>query len=154
MIQIRNSYFETNSSSANILIVPKEQSCSVPDRFIYVEDETSLKPSEKVIYSILNSCYSSSSEDIDKIVNFLYLNGVNEIIYGGNNPCFKDAIEKYKDNPMDMGLPDGWSRDLLFKALFGFESTVEHYEDGDHRPTYKSYDDDDENYYVSYSADW
>lgn len=53
MIQIRNNIFETNSSSADVLIIPKDQGVHVPKRFIYVDDETSLKPSEKVIYSII-----------------------------------------------------------------------------------------------------
>ncbi len=158
MIQIRNGIFETNSSSANVLIIPKDQGVHVPKRFIYVDDETSLKPSEKVIYSIIHG-WKSNTEDIDAIVNFLYLNGVEEIIYGGRDRYFENAIEKYKDNPIDLGLPKGWSKEKLIRAIFGPDSEIVYCSDGDPRPNYgpapeyKRLDFDDENWYEEYSAD-
>ncbi len=159
MIQIRHSMFETNSSSANVLIIPKSQGIHVPQRFIYVDDETSLKPSEKVIYSIIHG-WKSDRENIDKLVNFLYISGVEEIIYGGHDRYFQEAVDKYKDHPEDMGVPDGWSKEVLKFAIFGTDSEVKYFRDGEYgrpnigpAPEYKYLDSDDENWYREYSAD-
>lgn len=158
MIQIRHGLFETNSSSANVLIIPKSQGMHVPQRFIYVDDETSLKPSEKVIYSIIHG-WNSDRENIDKLVNFLYISGVEEIIYGGHDPYFEDAIERYKDHIEYMGVPDGWNAKVLKLAIFGNGSEIQHFCDGEHRPNYgpapeyKPLDQDDENYYREYWAE-
>ena len=151
MFQIRHSMFETNSSSANVLIIPKSQGIYVPNRFIYVDDETSLKPSEKVIYSIIHG-WRSDRENIDKLVNFLYISGVEEIVYGGHDSYFERAIEQYKDHPEDMGVPDGWSKEVLKFAIFGSDTEIEHFCDGEDRPTYHC-DSDEENWYREYSAD-
>lgn len=151
MIQIRHGCFETNSSSANVLIIPKSRCIHVPNRFIYVDDETSLKPSEKVIYSIIHG-WRSDRENIDKLVNFLYISGVEEIIYGGHDSYFESAIEQYKDHPEDMGVPDGWSKEVLKFAIFGSDTEIEHFCDCGDRPTYHG-DSDEENWYREYSAD-
>ena len=151
MLQIRNSIFETNSSSANVLIIPKCQGIHVPNRFIYVDDETSLKTSEKVIYSIIHG-WRSDRETIDKLVNFLYISGVEEIIYGVHDKYFQDAVDKYKDHPEDMGGPDGWGKEVLKFAIFGTDTEIEHFCDGEDRPTYHG-DSDDDNWYREYSVD-
>lgn len=159
MIQIRHGLFETNSSSANVLIIPKSQGIHVPHRFFYMDDGTSLKPSEKVIYSILHG-WNFERDNVDKIVNFLYINGVEEIVYGGHNPYFEEAVNKYKDRPEDIGVPDGWTNEELKFALFGNSSEIEHFEDGQTRPNYspapeyKQLDQDDENWYREYSAEY
>ena len=156
MLQIRTSCFETNSSSANILIIPKSQGIHVPNRFIYVDDETSTRPSELVIYKIIHG-WNANRENIDKLVNFLYISGVEEIIYGGNDRYFEDAINKYKNNPEDIGVPDGWNKEVLKLALFGNYSEVEYFSEGQTRPNYdENYnmiDEDENNYYREYYAD-
>lgn len=156
MVHIRNSFFETNSSSANVLIIPKNQGVRVPSRFIYVDDGTSSRPTELIIYKILHG-WHSNNEDIDKIVNFLYLSGVEEIIYGGSSSYFENAINKYKDNPIDLGVPDGWSKEVLKLALFGTETEIEFFYDGDNnRPNYDAnynmIESDDNNYYREFYA--
>lgn len=158
MIQIRHSMFETNSSSANVLIIPKNQNIHIPQRFIYVDDETSLRPSELVIYKIIHG-WKSDRDNIDKIVNFLYNSGVEEIVYGGHDRYFQEAIKRYKDHPEDMGIPDGWNKDTFMFAIFGTESEVQHFSDGDSKPNYgpgpeyKQLDSDEENWYREYYAD-
>ena len=154
MIQIRYSCFETNSSSVNVLIIPKSQGTHVPKRFIYVDDETSLKPSEKVIYSITHGWSSSIRDNIDKIVNFLYLNGVEEIVYGGHDRYFEEAINKYQGRPEDLGIPNGWSKPELIGAIFGDESEIKYCADDESRPNmgpapeYEYLESDEENWYV------
>ena len=154
MIQIRYSCFETNSSSVNVLIIPKSQGTHVPKRFIYVDDETSLKPSEKVIYSITHGWSSSIRDNIDKIVNFLYLNGVEEIVYGGHDRYFEEANNKYQGRPEDLGIPNGWSKPELIGAIFGDESEIKYCADDESRPNmgpapeYEYLESDEENWYV------
>lgn len=159
MIQFRHSMFETNSSSANVLIIPKSQGIHVPQRFIYVDDETSTRPSELVIYKIIHG-WKADRENIGKLVNFLYISGVEEIVYGGHDRYFQEAVDKYKDHPEDMGVPDGWSKEVLKFAIFGTDSEVKYFRDGEYgrpnigpAPEYKYLDSDDENWYREYSAD-
>ena len=157
MIQIRYNMFETNSSSANVLIIPKNQNVHIPKRFYFMDDDTSLKPTEKVIVDIIHG-WNADRNAIDQIVNFLYNCGVEEIIYCKND-YFADAIAKYKNNSIDMGIPNGWTKDMLIHALFGSDSEIEYYSDGMDRPTYgpapdyKYQTEDDENWYKEYSAD-
>ncbi len=158
MYQIRQSMFETNSSSANVLIVPKDQQLHVPKRFIFMDDETSNKPIEKVLYNCIHGYNRNEREEIDKIVNFLYTCGVEEIIYGGKNYYFEQAIEKFKDKPTYLGVPIHWDEQEFKYALFGEESYIEYFYEGDPRPdvdpnTYHYIDEDDENWYKSYSDD-
>ena len=154
MIQYRIGSFETNSSSANVLIIPKSQCVRIPKRFIFVDDETSMRASEKVLHSLLYN-----RDNIDKVINFMYLSGVEEIVYGGRDSNIERAIEKYKNHPQDMGFPVRWGRDKLTLALFGVESEVEHFRDGESRPNYgpgpeyKQLDEDEENYYEEYYSD-
>lgn len=152
MISIRNNMFETNSSSANVLIIPKNQGIHIPKQFIFVDDETSLKPSEKVLYIILNDSHSSK-DDAYKMVNFLYNIGVEEIIYGGHNRYFQEAIDIFKNKFEDMGVPDGWTKDVLILAMFGNETELNHYRDGDSRPTWDN-EPDENNYYRTYHSDY
>lgn len=155
MIQIRYGIFETNSSSANVLIIPKNQSIHIPKRFFFMDDDTSLKPTEIVLTNIIHG-WRSDCNTIDQIINFLYNCGVEEIIYCKND-YFADAIEKYKDNFIDMGIPTGWTKDMLTYALFGLDSEINHYSDGEDRPTrgpapdYKYQTEDDNNWYKEYS---
>lgn len=80
------------------------------------------------------------------------MSGVDEIIYGGYDSYFERAIEKYKDNPIDMGIPDGWSVDMLKYTLFGNSTEIKHFNDCEDRPTYYGNSDED-NWYKEYSAD-
>ena len=159
MIQIRHGCFETNSSSANVLIIPRFQNIHVPKRFIYMDDETSTRPPELVLYKIIHG-WRSNQDDIDKIVNFLYVNGVEEIVYGGHDRYFEEAINKYRNCPDDLGVPNGWSKPQLMGALFGSDTEVQYFRDGeDDRPNvgpppkYEYIDSDEENWYKEYSAD-
>lgn len=150
MIQVRESIFETNSSSANVLCVPKDQTIRIPKRFIFMWDTTSLRPSEIVLCHMFDDWHGNANEFIDQIVNFLYLNGVEEIIYGGREHYhFEQAIETFKNNPRDLGLPKNWTRDFLLRALFGTETDCEYYEDG----MYDSDKDTENNDYIEYCAD-
>ena len=155
MIQIRHGVYETNSSSANVLIIPKEQNAHVPQKLYFMDDDTSRKPTELIL------CRLFAYGFIDEIINFLYLNGVEEIVYGGSNGKIINAIERYKNKPQDLGLPKGWEKEKLLKALFGYSTEVEHFGDGDRRPTWQEddngkwghVDEDWENWYEEFYTD-
>ena len=151
MIQIRDCFFETNSSSSNVLCIPKSQSISIPKRFIFMEDDTSLRPSEVVLCNIFDDWHGNKKESMEQIVNFLYLNGVEEIIYGGHVDWFENAINKYKDNPIDMGLPNKWTKDLLLRALFGTETDCQYYGEMYSYTDEPDYDEE-QNDYIIYSV--
>ena len=151
MIQIRTDLFETNSSSANVLCVPKKQSIHIPKRFIYMDDETSLRPTEIVLHHILSNWHGNKKENTDKIINFLYLNGVEEIVYGGHDRYFEETANKYKDKATDMGLPDNWNKDLLLRALFGTENDCQFYSDEYDYQLESDYSEED-NDYISFYA--
>lgn len=156
MIQIRNGLFETNSSSANVLIIPKNQGIVVPKRFIFMDDGTSKRPAEWVMFKIIHG-WDASRESIDQIINFLYNCGVEEIIYGGNDSYIQKAIDMYKGRPDYIGLPKGWTEQKLKLALFGDLTEIEFFGDGDYdRPNYdKDYnviEEDDDNFYKDYYA--
>lgn len=151
MISIRHLFFETNSSSANVLCIPKDQGIHIPKRFIYMDDETSLRPSEIVLWHIFHG-WKADDDNVDKIINFLYINGVEEIIYGGRGTKFENAVKKYKDHPIDMGLPKDWTKDLLLRALFGVDTDCQYYSD-EYEYTHESNYDENMNDYIAYSAE-
>ena len=161
MIQIRKGIFETNSSSANVLILPKYGGgIHVPKKFFYMDDDTSLKPTEIVINHIISKGWSGTDyEAVNQIVNFLYLNGVEEIVYGGKDPAFEQAVERYKDKPEDLGVPKNWNKELLLQALFGSDTECSHYGDGDRPYNYSDtvkdpliQAEDNDNIYIEYYA--
>lgn len=41
-----------------------------------------------------------------QLVNWLYLNGVKTIIYNGSNKYINKFIKEFKDNPVDLGVPE------------------------------------------------
>ena len=51
-----------------------------------------------------------------------------------------------------MGVPDDWSKDVLMLALFGNDTEIEHFCDGEDRPTYHG-NSDEENWYREYHSD-
>jgi hypothetical protein len=161
MLQIRRGMFETNSSSANVLTIPKDQGVHVPKRFIFMDDDTSLRPIEIVLTHLIGSkMYNRPSlETITQIVNFIYQAGVEEIVYGGPDHRIQEIIDTYKDKSSDQGVPNGWGKESLLLALFGTETECEYYRDGETRPNYgpgpeyKQLDSDENNWYREYYAD-
>ena len=63
------------------------------------------------------------------------------------------------NHPEDMGVLDGWNKEVLKLAIFGNESEIRHFSDGETRPNYgpgpkyERLDSDEENWYKEYSAD-
>ena len=85
MIQVRYNIFETNSSSCHKLIVPFEQSFTVPKTVRLTKGH-----SNGIDFLI------DELEDTDIAgpwIRLLYASGVEEIIYNGSNDSIRYAIE-------------------------------------------------------------
>ena len=160
MIQVRHIMFETNSSSANVFIIPKDQHVSIKKRFIFRSDSSSDIVSEQALCQIFDGWFDESRnrEAIDQIINFLYSVGVEEIIYDGPNEYIEKAINKYKDHIQNLGLPDGWTEEQLVKTLFGSDTKAEVFNECDSdRPDYdvkanEYIQEDENNWYKSYGC--
>ncbi len=160
MIQVRYIMFETNSSSANVFIIPKDQRVVIKKRFIFRSDHSSDIVSEQALCYIFDDWFDEgiNKEAIDQIINFLYSVGVEEIIYDGPNEYIEKAINKYKDHIQNLGLPDGWTEEQLVKTLFGCDTIAEVFSEYDsNRPDYNAetneyVQEDENNWYKSYGC--
>ena len=89
MLQIRKGLFETNSSACHKLIVPADQSFTIPK---VVNLNADMTAGLTFLYELL----TDTSWGIDSWIPFLYANGVEEIKYTGDNKELHEAIAKYK----------------------------------------------------------
>jgi hypothetical protein len=85
MIQVRYNIFETNSSSCHKLIVPFEQSFTVPKSVRLTKGYTN---GIDFLMDELEDTYVA-----DAWIRLLYASGVEEIIYNGSNDSIRHAIE-------------------------------------------------------------
>lgn len=117
MIQVRYSIFETNSSSCHKLIVPFEQSFTVPKTVRLTKGH-----SNGIDFLI------DELEDIhfqDYWIRLLYASGVEEIIYNGSDDCLRNAIEinkdvtEFGDLPWISGSNGRLPRQVYLLILFG-----------------------------------
>lgn len=117
MIQVRYSIFETNSSSCHKLIIPFEQSFTVPKK-VRLEEGYS-DGIDFVLSEIDDSSYP------DSWIRFLYASGVEEIEYTGTNVYIKRSIDinkdvtEYGDLPYIPGSNGVLPRQVYLLLLFG-----------------------------------
>ena len=103
MIQIRKSFFETNSSSTHSLIINLETDCRLPSTI-------DLSADDSIGDVIRGFVRNLNEEDTRRFVNWLYCNGVKTIKYYGSNKWINKFAEEYKDSYTDMGLLETHSR--------------------------------------------
>ena len=99
MISVRNGMFETNSSSCHCLILSKTAETELPTT-IELDSDDGTGDFVRAYVRGLNEAASK------QLVNWLYLNGVKTIIYNGSNKYINKFIEEFKDNPVDLGVPE------------------------------------------------
>lgn len=99
MISVRNGMFETNSSSCHCLILSRTAETELPTT-IELDSDDSTGDFVRAYIRGLNETASK------QLVNWLYLNGVKTIIYNGANKYINKFIEEFKDNPVDLGVPE------------------------------------------------
>lgn len=99
MLQIRYGQFETNSSSVHALIISKTEGCRLPSTVNLSEDSD--------YGDILRTWVRSlNNERAEKLVNWLYSHGVDEIIYNGSNGTIISCIQSCKSNPREVNAAD------------------------------------------------
>lgn len=134
MIEIRDGFFETNSSSIHALIISKESEDKLPKTV----DLSADNPIGDVVRGFVRDLDDNNSK---AFINWLYLNGVKTIKYNGSNVFIVRYIEQYKDHPQDFGLPEmpdwnTWTAGCFINLLTG------NYEDYIGRDDYLDYDSD------------
>ena len=125
MLQIRQSFFETNSSSCHALIISKTEGCKLPSTVNLSEDSTH----GDIIRTWVRSLNKERSE---KLINWLYSHGVDKIIYNGSNGTIISCIKSCKSHPEEVN-----AGDIIYKfndiALTNFicDNIYERYEGHD-----------------------
>lgn len=115
MLQIRHSLFETNSSSCHVLVVPMNQD------IIF----SKIACSDGLDY-LLDHAYG-----IEGLIHWLYEEGVEEIIYNGNDSSIRRTINEVKYAPdkrydFRVGLDNAYlSKEVLKMIIFGDETMVD-----------------------------
>lgn len=120
MIQVRYNIFETNSSSCHKLIVPFEQSFTVPKTVRLTKGHSN------GIDFLIDELEDTNFHDA--WIRLLYASGVEEIIYNGSDDSLRNAIEinkdvtEFGDLPYLSGSHGRLPRQVYLLILFG-EST-------------------------------
>lgn len=126
MIQIRQNFFETNSSSCHALIIPRDQDFKVRSTIDLSEDSETGDDfrrflREELIYE----------EDVRKFICLLYSAGVETIKYNGRNEFVTKYIKECKGTTQFEGLPnfqpnydwgEKWDKEDWLRFVFGEEN--------------------------------
>lgn len=137
MFTIRKGQFETNSSSTHCLIIDKNCGEKL--------GETIDLSADNYTGDFIRPFIRRLDEETSKVfVNWLYTQGVKNIIYNGSNEFINKFAEEYKDSYTDMGFPDlyefkNYGDEGLISFLLGYFEEYYGYEDVD-------YDDDEFTY--------
>ena len=100
MIQIRNSIFETNSSSSHAFLFPKDANIKIPSTVVLYDTYDDTLDNMPNLY--FNDC-NWGEEYTTPFIKFLYKYGVKEIKYTGRHQYVTEAIDKYKTvDPSDI----------------------------------------------------
>lgn len=137
MIQIRNSLFETNSSSVNTLVIPKDASISIPERVsLFYDNYSSWRYTEDT--DTLNYAYSMCVDrgdcEILLFLNYLRRKGVKEI---ETHPT--TGVEEWNIDYDDSAIP--------LKDIFGSEKVLDLFCFGSGSMIYEGNDNDSDNLY-------
>ena len=126
MIEVRNGMFETNSSSCNVLVIPKEQEVRVPKTIDLSADDYDGDLMRRFIREEL-----VDDESAKRFICFIYSKGVEEIKYHGRNKAVTKYIKECKGTQENIGLPqispnfdcgDDWTEDTWMRFIFGSDN--------------------------------
>ncbi len=144
MIEIRQSMFETNSSSVHVLVIPKDTSISIPHKVFLSGGEYGWSADTE--YDTLNyfyqACLDNGREELDKFFEYLKRKGVEEIHapeinwvkseWNGKEYEYAENNDGYIDHCGEIPLDDLFANEnLLDRFLFGNDSFVETGNDND-----------------------
>lgn len=156
MLEIRNSVFETNSSSVHVLVIPKDTTISVPKKVFLRGGEYGWEFDTE--YSTINYmyqvCVDAGREELEKFFAYLKRKGVEEIHapelqwvkseWRGQEYEYAKNNNGYVDHGNQIPLDDMFANEnLLDRFLFSSDSFVETGNDNeDGCPDEYNYDQD------------
>lgn len=122
MIAIRNNFFETNSSSVHVLVIPKDTNIHIPTK-IYLHRGKYGWETDDVIDTIdyfYQACVDRGQEEVMKFIEYLKRKGVEEIHY-------KELDYSHEENTWQTS---GWidhSNEIPLDEFFNNESLLDRF---------------------------
>jgi len=125
MIQIRKGCFETNSSSVHALVIPDDQTISIPTKVTLYGGEYGWENEEygDTLNYFYQACVDQGREEVNRFFNYLKSKGVEEI----HAPELHWTKSKYYDGEYAEN-NDGWvdhSGEIPFDELFANEHLLD-----------------------------
>ena len=125
MIQIRKGCFETNSSSVHALVIPDDQTISIPTKVTLYSGEYGWENEEygDTLNYFYQACVDKGRDEVNKFFAYLKSKGVEEI----NAPEKKKKKNEYSNYEYAEN-NDGWvdhSEEIPYDELFGNESLLD-----------------------------
>ena len=156
MIQIRSNYFETNSSSVHVLVIPKDTTISIPRKVFLFGGEYgwSFGTEYDTLSYFYQACVDNGREELERFFEYLKRKGVEEIHapeinwvkseWDGKEYEYADNNEGYIDHCGEIPLDELFANEnLLDRFLFSTGSFVETGNDNEEGcPSSANYDHD------------
>lgn len=149
MLNIRKSLFETNSSSVHALVIPKDQSISIPKKVIlhYGEYGWEADSYDDTLDYVYTACVDQGQKEVDKLISYLKYKGVEEIEL--RNSEYNYGIDHGYEVPLDDLFTN---ENLLDRFIFGNKSFVQTGNDNnDYYPKEEDYDKNEYDVLMKYN---
>lgn len=149
MISFRNGFFETNSSSVHVLVIPKDTEISIPKAVYlsYGKYGWGYSKEYDTLDYFYQACVDAGKEELEKLFSYLYRKGV-EVIHCRelDNPDEELTWENggFVDHGNEIPLDELFANEtLLDRFLFGIDSYVQTGNDNSYEcPSAEDYDPD------------
>ncbi len=153
MIEIRDGFFETNSSSVHVLVIPKDTKIDIPHKVFLSGGEYGW--SSDTEYDTLNyfyqACVDNGREELEKFFEYLKRKGVEEIHapeinwvkseWNGREYEYAENNSGYIDHGNEIPLDDLFANEnLLDRFLFGDSFVETGNDNSDYCPDEDEYD--------------
>lgn len=144
MLTIRSGFFETNSSSVHVLVIPKDTKISIPNEVYLHRGEYGWE--NDIVYDTLDyfyqACVDAGKEELTKLFSYLLSKGVEEIHCTELDDPDADSYDGWIDHREQIPLDDLFANEsLLDRFLFGTDSFVKTGNDnGSNCPDENDYD--------------
>ena len=126
MIEIRHNFFETNSSSVHVLVIPKETKINIPHK-VFLNGGTYGDCPDKdfdTLNYMYQACIDNGKNELDKFFDYLKRKGVEEIHSQELNWVTDDYGFEYAEN--QYGYIDH-SENIPLDTLFANESLLDRF---------------------------
>ena len=122
MIEIRNGFFETNSSSVHALIIPKDTRISIPKSVNLRFDDYGWEHEQEydTLSYLYTACVNRGQKEVDKLMAYLKRKGVEDITTSKGTDCW--GIDHSGEVPLEELFSN---ENLLDRFCFGLDSYVQ-----------------------------